>query len=83
MAITEIYSGATYFGIPVRPYFGAYLLMMIMYLGPTLVALGWALTVGQGRRPALRLVRPLGRWRDVHRPVEQREEGARRGDRAA
>jgi hypothetical protein len=61
MDMTQIYSGADYFGIPLQPYMAAYLLVMIMFLGPTLIALGWALTIGQENRTALRLVRPLER----------------------
>jgi hypothetical protein len=61
MDITQIYSGADFFGVPLRPYMAAYLFMMIMYLGPTLIALAWALTIGQENRTALRLVRPLER----------------------
>jgi hypothetical protein len=61
MAITEIFSGAVSFGVPVQPYMAAYLLMMVMFLGPALIALAWGLTIGQGNRTALRLVRPLER----------------------
>lgn len=84
MAISEIYSGATYFGVPLGPYFGAYTILMVLYLVPTLIAIGWALTVGQGRWPALRLVRPLGRGRYVPKTTKTAEEQRAQGsDRAA
>ncbi|MFL5812459.1 MAG: hypothetical protein ACJ763_02685 [Bdellovibrionia bacterium] len=89
MDITQIYSGADYFGVPLQPYMAAYIFMMIMYLGPTLIALAWALTIGQGNRTALRLVRPLERVGErvgligLEREREVDREIDRESDRAA
>jgi hypothetical protein len=77
MPITEIYSGAEFFGVPPNLYFSAYVILMIMFLVPTLVSIGWALVSERNRAKALRLVRPLSWTRYV--PAES--EG--RSDRAA
>jgi hypothetical protein len=82
--MTEIYSGATYFGVPLKPYFGAYILMMVMFLGPTLAALGWALTAGQRRLSVLRVVRPFPVLDRSGEPISTEEEDrTQRTDRAA
>jgi hypothetical protein len=75
MALTEIYSGATYFGIPMTSYIVAFSIVMAMFVLPTLIALGWALTAGQARRPALHLVPSLDRFRRV-RSREERDRAA-------
>jgi len=76
--MTEIYSGAVYFGVPTGTYFTAFLIVMVMFLGPTLVALGWALTVGESQRPMLRLVPAFDRLRGVGE-----DRSGRRPDQAA
>jgi hypothetical protein len=74
-ALTHLQSSAP-FGIPANLYGTASIILAVMYFGPTLIALGWALTKGQSEWPVLRLVRPLGRGKLPHLRWEKRSDRA-------